>query len=199
MDEHRRGRRPVRSQADLLRWQGRQGAYAGPPGWHVQAVRASRRSIDHAARSQLTLAQLPALALAASKLLKGAPAKLQKIAAAAIGNSPALIGHHSFHSSITGTAASQPFFQVASKFVVVGKVNAADAPKKATDVAWLQVRPPAANALTPQLANLNVTGSGDLSASVYRLYVAGGQPPASCTAGAPVLSVDYAAMYAFYA
>ena len=51
----------------------------------------------------------------------------------------------------------------------------------------------------PQLANLNVTGSGDLSASVYRLYVAGGQPPASCTAGAPVLSVDYAAMYAFYA
>jgi len=67
----------------------------------------------------------------------------------------------------------------AQAFVIGAKVGDLPAPSGTADVDWLQLK--------------NV--EGQLADSIYRVESKGGQPPASCTAGSPPLTVKYTSQY----
>lgn len=70
----------------------------------------------------------------------------------------------------------------AEAFVIGAKVGDLPAPTSKSDVDWLQLK--------------NV--EGQLADTIYRVETKGGQPPSSCTAGAPLLTVKYTSQYWLY-
>jgi len=75
------------------------------------------------------------------------------------------------------TSASEK--RKAEAFVIGAKIGDLPAPTGKSDVDWVQLK----------------KVEGELADTVYRVDTKGGQPPASCTAGAPLLSVKYTAQY----
>jgi len=107
-----------------------------------------------------------------------------------LGGNQLILGQHYFVPNpkpAAGSPAISPkwdFTSAADKgnanaFVIGAKVGDLPAPTGKTDVDWLQVK--------------NVEGA--LADTVYRVYTKGGQPPSSCTAGAPLLTVKYTSQY----
>lgn len=104
-------------------------------------------------------------------------------------NAPTVLGQHYFIKNPIGTTpAILPKWDFTSTqhnadaFVVGSKVGDLTAPTGSADVDWLQLK--------------GVEGS--LAKTIYRTDTKGGQPPASCTAGSPPLSVKYASKYWFF-
>jgi len=116
-----------------------------------------------------------------------APASLSsKSAVTSISGSSPLLGQHYYViNPITGSPAISPKWDMtamkknANAFVTAAKVATLAAPTGSGDIDWVQLK------------NLQ----GELATSVYRVDTKGGQPPASCTAGSPLLSVKYTAKY----
>jgi len=67
----------------------------------------------------------------------------------------------------------------AEAYVIGAKVASLPAPSGKNDIDWVQLK----------------KVEGALADAIYRVDTKGGQPPASCTAGAPLLSVKYTAQY----
>jgi len=118
-------------------------------------------------------------------------AKVPTILSAILRGPVTLLGEHTFITNpVTGTGISPLFdFRVGllkndpDAFFVGAKTGDLAAPENPTvNVDWLE---------------LNEI-SGGLAKTVFRAVTAGGQPPKSCTAGSPVLSVKYAAQYWFF-
>jgi len=91
-----------------------------------------------------------------------------------------LSGHHYF------TNLTTPFFDLNTNqhswgTVACKKLSTADAPNKATDVAWLKLS--------------SQSRDGCTISEVYRLNTKGGQPPATCKGMPQAFTVQYAAEY----
>jgi len=108
-----------------------------------------------------------------------------------LGSDSSVLGQHYFKSNGTDPATGNPaltpvwdFTSDAEKgnpeaFVAATVVGDIPAPTGNGDVDWLQ------------LARVD----GQLADNVYRVDTKGGQPPASCTAGSPLLSVKFTTKY----
>jgi len=110
-----------------------------------------------------------------------------------LGHVKLVLGQHYFVANPNPTAGSPAilpkwdFTSNAEKgnldaFFIGSKTGDLPAPTGKNDVDWVQLK--------------NVEGK--LADTVYRVYTKGGQPPTSCTAGAPLLSVKYTAQYWFF-
>ncbi|KDQ58797.1 hypothetical protein JAAARDRAFT_69216 [Jaapia argillacea MUCL 33604] len=105
-------------------------------------------------------------------------------------HNPIVLGQHYYVTNpVTGTGISPKWdFTSASEsgnpnaFVVAAKIGDLPAPTGKTDVDWVQLK----------------AIQGDLASYVFRVATKGGQPPASCTPGSPLLSVKYTAQYWLY-
>jgi hypothetical protein len=107
-------------------------------------------------------------------------------------DSPNLLGHHFFGNSTTAqfdlNTKEHSFGHINA--MKIGSVNApADAPLGQSGVTtgavpWLLLQPES-------------TSTGNIT-SIYRIVTAGGAAPANCTGKAETLSVQYAAIYAFF-
>jgi len=107
------------------------------------------------------------------------------------GDAPVVLGQHYFIANgtdpVTHSQAISPVWDFTSDaekgnaeaFVVAAVVGDIPAPTGTDDVDWLQLK--------------NV--EGELANAVYRVETKGGQPPASCAAGAPMLSVKFTTQY----
>jgi len=104
-----------------------------------------------------------------------------------LGNQPVVLGQHYF---VPNTPAPSPKWDFTSDsekgdpdaFIIAAGVGNIPSPDGNNDITWVQLK--------------NV--QGQLADSVYRVKTVGGQPPASCTAGAAPLSVKYTAQYWFF-
>jgi hypothetical protein len=102
----------------------------------------------------------------------------------AFGDAPVVLGQHYFIANGSSISPVWDFTSDAEKgnaeaFVVAAVVGDIPAPTGADDVDWLQLK----------------KVEGELADTVYRVETKGGQPPASCTAGAPLLSVKFTTQY----
>jgi len=106
-----------------------------------------------------------------------------------LGSKPPVLGQHYFvpnPNPAPGSPAISPKWDFTSgaekgnpeAFVIAAKVGDLPAPSK-QDVDWLQLK----------------KVQGELADTVYRVATKAGTPPASCTAGGPVLSVKYTSIY----
>jgi hypothetical protein len=107
-------------------------------------------------------------------------------------DSPNLLGHHFFGNSTTAqfdlNTKEHSFGHLFAK--KIASVNApADAPLGQSGVTT--------GAVPWLLLQTEAPSTGNIT-SVYRIETAGGNPPANCTGKAETLSVQYAALYAFY-
>jgi len=107
-----------------------------------------------------------------------------------LGCKPPVLGQHYFvpnPNPAPGSPAISPKWDFTSgaekgnsnAFVIAAKVGDIPAPTGKDDVDWLQLK----------------KVQGELADSVYRVATKAGQPPASCAAGSPVLSVKYTSIY----
>ncbi|KIM77192.1 hypothetical protein PILCRDRAFT_12195 [Piloderma croceum F 1598] len=108
-----------------------------------------------------------------------------------LGHDPIVLGQHYFVANgtdpATGSPAISPVWDFTSgaekgnteAFVIAAVVGDIPAPTGTDDVDWLQLK--------------NV--EGELADTVYRVDTKGGQPPMSCTADAPLLSVKFTTKY----
>jgi len=107
-----------------------------------------------------------------------------------VGDKPQVLGQHYYVPNPKPTAggpAISPKWDFTSDsergkpdaFVIAASVGTLPAPNSTDNINWVQLK--------------NIEGK--LADSVYRVDTKGGQPPTSCTAGAPLLSVKYAAKY----
>jgi hypothetical protein len=106
---------------------------------------------------------------------------------AVLGSAPTVLGQHYFIPNSPAPSPKWDFTSDAEKgnpeaFVVGASVGSIPSPASKDDINWVQLK----------------KVEGELADSVYRVETAGGQPPASCTAGAPLLSVKYTAQYWFF-
>jgi len=110
-----------------------------------------------------------------------------------LGSRPIILGQHYFVANplpAPGSPALSPKWDFTSDsekgnaqaFVIGAKVGDLPAPTGKSDVDWLQLK----------------SVEGELASTIYRVDTKSGQPPSSCTAGAPLLSVKYTAIYWFY-
>lgn len=117
-------------------------------------------------------------------LMKLPAAIRQRIVSVASGTR-LLLGYHYFITNpVTGTGIAPKFAQAANggaSFTVLTKKGGV----KASDPANVDLL---------QLSSI----AGDWASTVFRVDTAAGQPPASCTAGSPDISVPYAAKYWFF-
>ncbi|KAI3600368.1 malate dehydrogenase [Moniliophthora roreri] len=96
------------------------------------------------------------------------------------------LGEHYFVTNPTGTGISPKwdmtkFFANPNAFVIGARSAGIPAPTGPSDVDWLY------------LTNVQ----GGLATEIYRTDTKGGQPPASCTPGSPLITVGYSAIYWF--
>ncbi|KAJ7250606.1 hypothetical protein C8J57DRAFT_677223 [Mycena rebaudengoi] len=118
---------------------------------------------------------------------KAASAKVKASSIGARVGAPTLLGNHYFVPSPSGTGISPKWDFTstgsnagnANAFVIAAKAAGIPAANTAVDVDWLM---------------LNKV-QGDLASQVFRIDTAGGQPPASCVAGSPDISVKYTSKY----
>ncbi|KII95406.1 hypothetical protein PLICRDRAFT_48366 [Plicaturopsis crispa FD-325 SS-3] len=109
---------------------------------------------------------------------------------AELGTTPYVLGYHYYVTNpITGSGVSPEWDFTAGKFagnpdafVVGARAGDIPSPDGSANVDWLSI-----NAV-----------EGDLANEIFRIDTVGGQPPASCTQGSPVLSVKYTAKYWLY-
>ncbi|EJD40513.1 hypothetical protein AURDEDRAFT_69927 [Auricularia subglabra TFB-10046 SS5] len=95
------------------------------------------------------------------------------------------LGDHFFKASNQGIEPVFDFTHALKndrEFVTCKKTGGLPSPDSLGDVDWLELQ--------------NV--DGDLAKYVFRLKTKAGQPPASCTAGSPPITVPYAAQYCAY-
>jgi len=108
----------------------------------------------------------------------------------AVGDNPLVLGQHYYVPNpkpAAGSPAVSPKWDFTSNaekgnaeaYVIGAKVGDLPAPTCSDDIDWVQLK--------------NV--EGELANAVYRVDTMGGQPPASCTAGSPLLTVRYTAKY----
>ncbi|KAJ7469035.1 hypothetical protein FB451DRAFT_1255608 [Mycena latifolia] len=106
-------------------------------------------------------------------------------------DAPHLDGFHYFVTSPSGTGISPEwdftstgrFAGNATAFVIGAKVGDIPAPTDpTTNIDWLQL----------------TRVEGDLASQIFRIDTVGGQPPTSCIAGSPPISVKYTAKYYLY-
>jgi len=107
-----------------------------------------------------------------------------------LGRNPLVLGQHYYvpnPNTTAGNPAISPKWDFTSgaekgnaqAYVVGAKIGDLPAPTGKSDVDWVQLK----------------KVEGELADTVYRVDTKGGQPPTSCTAGAPLLSVKYTAQY----
>jgi len=139
--------------------------------------------IAHA--SPTILDKLPSFALSLeSKLPASVIASIDKL----IDHPPFELGVHYFIPAASGTGLSPKWDFASSQgnpddYVVAAKVGDLPAPTGTGDVDWLELS----------------GKSGDLANTVFRINTAGGTASGSCTPGAPLLAVEYTAIYWFFA
>ncbi|KZP25028.1 hypothetical protein FIBSPDRAFT_783924 [Athelia psychrophila] len=106
---------------------------------------------------------------------------------------PAILGQHYYVDNpapAPGASAESPKFDFTSAvekgnsnaFVVGAKVGDLPAPTGPSDIDWVQLKEVA----------------GQLAGTVFRTNTRGGQPPKSCSASSPPVSIKYAAKYWFF-
>jgi hypothetical protein len=110
-----------------------------------------------------------------------------------LGSSPPVLGQHYFvpnPNPAPGSPALSPKWDFTSgakkgnpqAFVIGAKTGDIPAPSGKNDIDWLQLK----------------KVQGELADVLYRVATKAGQPPASCTAGSPLLSVKYTSLYYFF-
>jgi len=106
---------------------------------------------------------------------------------AKLGSGPPVLGQHYFVPNPNGSPTLSPKWDFTSgakkgnpqAFVIAAKTGGIPAPSGKNDIDWLQLK----------------KVQGELADVLYRVATKGGQPPASCTANSPLLSVKYISLY----